>query len=54
VWGRGGAGEIGGMAWHSPEPLGSGRVRVLPSRSAEPTPVSLARLLWLPESWLGG
>lgn len=37
-----------------PAPFGSGQGGVPPCRSAEPIPVSLARLLWLPERWLGG
>lgn len=39
---------------YSPGTLGSGWGEVPPCGSAAPAPVSLARLLWLPERWLGG
>lgn len=39
---------------YSPDTLGSGRGRVPPCGSVAPAPVSLPRLLWLPERWLGG
>lgn len=35
-------------------PFGSGKGGVPLCGSAEPVPVSLARLLWLPDRWLGG
>lgn len=38
---------------YSPGTLGSGWGEVPPCGSAAPAPVSLARLLWLPERWLG-
>ena len=41
------------MAWYSLGPFGSGEDGVPSCGSAEPIPVSLARLLWLPERWLG-
>lgn len=37
-----------------PGPFGSAWGRVPPCGSAEPVPISLARLLWLPERWPGG
>lgn len=36
------------------EPFGSGQGGVPLCGSAEPVPASLARLLWLPDRWLGG
>ena len=53
--GEGGSGwglEV--VAGYSPGPFGSGQGGVPFCGSAEPVPVSLARLLWLPDRWLGG
>lgn len=46
-------GGLEGAAWYSPGPLGSGQGGVPGCGSAEPVPVSPARLLWLSEGWQG-
>lgn len=49
---KGEMGVLEGAAWYSPGLFGSGQGEV-PCGSAELVPVSLARLLWLPERGLG-